>query len=146
MFRRHSENARPMVMFTSLSRPGPSAERGLMPSSLAIGPFTTSIGACGLVDISSDLPPCSPISDSVLTAAMITGICSGFAPASAAFTAIFSTVASPNPGGISHTRWSGGRCVPASSSSTASLVAGYIGIASPQSLLRKSEFIRSTAS
>ena len=69
-----------------------------MSNSSAMGPFTTSSGACGLVDINSDLPPSGPIWDSALTAATITGMCSGLAPAAAAFTAIFSTVAIPKPG------------------------------------------------
>ena len=39
-------------------------------------------------------------------------MCSGLAPAAAAFTAIFSTVAIPKPGGMSHTTWSAGRLTP----------------------------------
>ena len=77
-----------MVMLTLLSRPGPRPDLGLMPTSLAIGPFTTNMGAWALVDIRRDLPPCGPSSDNALTAAMMTGICSGFAPAIAAFMAM----------------------------------------------------------
>ena len=117
-----------------------------MPISLAIGPLTTSMGAWGLVDISKDFPPWSPISDRAFTPAMITGICSGLAPAIAELIAIFPTVASPNPGGMSHTRWSAGRLVPSISASTASCVGGYNGIASPQSRRMKSSFMRWTAS
>ena len=57
----HMEKARPITMLTLLSKPGPSADRALMPSSSAMGPLTTSSGACGLVDINSDLPPSGPI-------------------------------------------------------------------------------------
>ena len=67
----HMEKARPITMLTLLSKPGPSADRALMPSSSAMGPLTTSSGACGLVDINSDLPPSGPIWDSALTAATI---------------------------------------------------------------------------
>ena len=111
-----------MVMLTWLSRPGPSAERAFMPSSLAIGPFTTSNGACGLVDINSDVPPCEPICDNAFTDAIITGMCSGFAPAIAALMAIFSTVARPKPGGMSQISSSASKLEPAINSSTASAV------------------------
>ena len=86
------------------------------------------------MDIKRDFPPCSPISERHLTAAIIIGICSGLAPARAEFIAIFSTVASPNPGGMSHTTWSDGRLVPDIRSATAESVGGKIGRASDQSL------------
>ena len=133
-------------MFISFSFPGPRADRGFKPTSLAIGPLTTRIGACGLVDISKDLPPWAPISDKHFTPAIIIGMCSGFAPARAEFIAIFSTVATPKPGGISHTISSDFRPVPEIKSATASSVAGYKGRASDHSLLLNSAFIFKTAS
>ena len=74
------------------------------------------------------------------------GMCSGFAPAIAELTAICSTVAIPNPGGISHTTSSAFKLVPSISFSTASLVGGQTGRASDQSRSANSRFIFSTAS
>ena len=111
-------------MFISLSLPGPNADLPLSPTFLAIGPLTINIGAWGLVDISNDLPPLPPVSDRHLTAAIIIGICSGFAPAIAELIAICFTVANPNPGGISHTKSSPDKLVPAIKASTASRVGG----------------------
>ena len=65
-------------------------------------------------------------------------MCSGFAPAIAALIAIFSIVAIPNPGGISHITSSGERDVPDNNSSTFSLVAGNPGNPSEISLSNKS--------
>ena len=122
-----------MVMFISFSLPGPRADPPLRPTFFARGPFTTSIGACGLVDISKDLPPSLPRTEKHFTPAIIIGMCSGFAPAIAELIAICSTVAIPNPGGMSQTTSSAFKLVPAISLSTASLVGGSIGRASDQS-------------
>ena len=117
-----------------------------MPSSFAIGPFTTSNGAWGLVDISNDVPPCEPIWDNALTDAIITGMCSGLAPAIAALMAIFSTVARPKPGGMSQINSSASKLEPAINSSTASAVGGWSTKESPQSRISHCSFILRMAS
>ena len=61
------------------------------------------------------------------SAAMMTGISSGRQPAMAAFTATFSTVASPLPGGSRHTTSSLSPSTPPINSSTAFRVGGHSG-------------------
>ena len=123
-------------MLTRDCLPGPSVAFPVFsPSSSTIGPLRSKIGASGLVDI-SHWRARDPILRTASHAAISTGRWDGSHPAIAADTAIFSTVATPIPGGNSPTTCSGARVVPASILPTRSGVGGISGSPSPQPLSR----------
>jgi len=88
--------------------------------------LTNTSGAWALVDIKAPRGT-GRMFAIARSAAMMTGISSGRQPAMAAFTATFSTVASPLPGGSRHTTSSLSPSTPPINSSTAFRVGGHSG-------------------
>jgi hypothetical protein len=144
MFNKINLMARPIVALAR--QQGPNAPDLLFIFSfLAIGPLTIMSGATGCVVgcISASRNFSSAIAS---IAAIITGMYSGRQPAMTALIAIFSTVASPQHGGIVATTSEGFLLVPAIIFSVAWLVGGIIGNPSLQPFSINKLFITSTES
>ena len=134
MFINISLMALPMVAL--LRHPGPKApDLLLIFSFLTIGPLIIKSGATGWV-VGCKLLRLICGSHIAATAVMTRDIYSGRQPAITALMAIFSTVASPQPGGMVATTSSGSRFTAANILSTASAVGGMIGKPSVQPFSR----------
>ncbi len=97
-----------------------------IPIALRIGPFTISTGPTGIVVASTPWMLNSSV-HAASSAARITGMYSGFAPAITALIATFSTVHSTRSGGTTATMSSGARVVPWSIRSTRASVGATTG-------------------
>ena len=102
-----------------------------MPMALRIGPLTMITGPTGIVVASTPWMLNSSV-HAASSAARITGMYSGFAPAITALTATFSTVHSTRSGGTTATTSSGARVVPVSIRSTRASVGATTGRPSVQ--------------